>query len=67
MCRDGIARADPMMVWGRVNLHKTDRKDVNDRYRLHALLLAFLLEGGGDDDDDMDSDSLKTSLLRPPL
>lgn len=27
MCRAGMAKAEPMMVCGRVNLHRTDKKD----------------------------------------
>ncbi len=47
-----------MMVWGRVNLHITDRKEESDRELV--LLLALL--------DDIDSESCKTLLwwwLRP--
>jgi len=41
ICSDGIARADPMIVCGRLNLHKIVKKDENDRLLL--LLLASLL------------------------
>lgn len=57
MCRDGIARADPMIVWGRVNLHKTDRKEEIGRFPL------LLFDGNDDDDgDDTVSKSGNTSL-----
>ena len=57
MCRDGIDRADPMIVWGRVNLHKTDRKEEIGRFPL------LLFDGNDDDDgDDTVSKSGNTSL-----
>lgn len=43
-----------MIVWGRVNLHKTDRKDVAD---CRASLPRLLLFGDDDDDGDVEMDS----------
>ena len=58
MCREGIASADPMMVWGRVNLHMTDRKEERDFVASPVLLFKF-----PEADDDMDSASRKTLIL----
>jgi hypothetical protein len=58
ICREGIARADPMIVWGRVNLHKTDRNEDIDRDSLMLMPLLFNCE----EDGDMDSESRKISF-----
>ena len=58
MCSDGIARADPMIVCGRVNLHKTDKRDEKDLLPLAAALLIPLFDEG-----DIDSESRKTWSL----
>ena len=50
-----------MIVWGRVNLHMTDRKEEMDGF--FALLVLLLVLLGGDDDEDMDSESRKISFL----
>lgn len=58
MCREGIAKAEPIIVWGRVNLHRTERNEDSDRDVLTIILLLFDVE----EDGDIDSERCKISL-----